>query len=205
MKRRQLRLRKVGVESQIFAQLWHAEKLRAHISATESIRGFGPARNRQGRQEFFMSDISGRIVLHSFRQFEVPHSCSRVMLCGVRKIIFHDVIVLILLNHLHALELITVWLKVRDEPGAIIRSIPKNLSADPYLFWSSAIEVVEKYFAAQLRVWSERVIQRQDQPRRKKSKDHQGKEHARNADACGEHRYDLVRARHFPEAKEQSQ
>src|SRR6266487_4462246 len=154
MKRRQQCLRKVGVELLLFAQLWSTEKLRAHISATEPIRGFGPARNRQGRQEFFMGDISRRIVLHNFRQLEVPHFCGRIIGRSGRKIILHDVIVLILLNDLHAFKLITVWLKVRDEPGAIIRSIPKNLSADPYLFWSSAIEVVEKYFAAQLRVWS---------------------------------------------------
>ena len=152
-----------------------------------------------------MGDISRRIVLHNFRQFEVPHFHGGIVVRGVRKIIFHDVVVLILLNDLHAFKLITVWLKVRDEPGAIIRSIPKNLSADPYLSWSSAIDVVEKYFAAQLRVGSERIIQRQNQPRRKKSHHHQGKEHARNADTRGQHRYDLVRARHFPEAKEQGQ
>ena len=61
---------------------------------------------------------------------QIPGFRFRAVSGARREIIHHNVVVGVLLKHLHVIECIAAREKILNEPGAQVRSIAKDLSLD---------------------------------------------------------------------------
>ena len=65
--------------------------------------------------------------------------------------------------------------------------------------------VGKEEFSRHLRMRRQGIIERETNRGRENGEEKKGREHADEADACGQHRDNFVRARHSPENKKQRQ
>ena len=113
----------------------------------------------------------------------------------------HDVVVRILLHDVHGVEPFSPGSKLLNEPGAVIGSVSKNLAVTPV---RGTIRILQEGSCAQARRAApannsepcSTVVSRPDDRGA-------GRASAGHAHSGGEHRDDLVRARHAAEAKKQ--
>ena len=129
-KRREQRRRKIRVETQIFPQLRQAQEFCALICAAQPERGFAPVLDFQRRINLLVNDISRGIVVNDFYILQLPGFRFWAIGSAACDIICNDVVVGVLLKHLHVVERIAVRKEILNEPGAGIGSIAKNLSLD---------------------------------------------------------------------------
>ena len=150
-KRGEQGLGKIRVETQILAQLGDAEKLRPDVGAAQAIGGLAPAGNRQGRNQFFIRDVSCRVVIHHFCPFQPPVFRRRLVKGIGRDIVPNDIFLRILLHDLHAAELVRVRPKARDVPGAVVGPVAEDLTVDHHVAQSAAIDLRRRNFSGPAR------------------------------------------------------
>ena len=153
--RREESCREIGVEMQILPQLWQTEEFCALVCAPQPKRCFAPVLDLERRINLFVDDVSGVIVVNHFRVLEIPGFRFRTIKGARRQIIDHDVVIHILLEHLHVVERIAAVAKILNKPGAGIGSVAKNLSFNKGL--RSRTRFGEERFAGQLRMRRERI------------------------------------------------
>ena len=125
------------------------------------------------------------------------------MIGGVSsEIIACDVILFVLLQDLHAVEFIFARLKRLNEPRAIVGAVAKNL-ADDALVLAARVRFLDKGAAGKVGVRRQSVIEGRGPERSEEADQQQREKQSRQADSCGQHRDDFVRARHAAQTKEQ--
>ena len=199
--RRQESCREIGIEMQIFPQLRYAEKFRADVCAAQPKRCFTPVLDLERRINLFVDDVSGVIVVNHFRVLEIPGFRFRTIKSARRQIIDDDVVIHILLEHLHVVERIAAVAKILNKPGAGVGSIAKNLTFNKGLRPRTRFR--QKGFARQVGMRRERIVQGHGRRHREQAHADQRQENPRDAYACGEHRHNFVRARHSPQRKKE--
>src|SRR4030095_2434546 len=114
----------------------------------------------QRRINFFVDDISRLIIMNDFRILQIPGFCFGTIEGAGCDLIRNDVVVRVLLEHLHVSERVAAQPKILNKPGARVGSIPENLSLNkgvrPATRWG------EDCFAREFRVWRKRVVYRSE-------------------------------------------
>ena len=194
--------REVGVEMQVIAQFRNAERVRVQVRAGQSIRSFAPIFDDERGIVARILDVSRRIVVHHFHFLQFPGFIFRMINGAVGEIIARDVVLLVLLQDLDALEVIFSGSKRLNEPGAIVRPVAKDLADHSFIFPARVRFFIESALR-EIRMRCERVIQRRHPERCDYSDEDQRQNDTRHANPRRQHRYDFVRTRHATEAKKQ--
>ena len=127
-KRRQQCRRKIRVEVEIFQQFREAQEFRLHVCAAQPERCFAPVLDSERRTKLFLSDISSGIIVGESHVLQVPCFSRRPVRSAPPDVTHQDIVVRVLLQHLHVIERVLAETKILNKPGPQVGSIAKNLA-----------------------------------------------------------------------------
>ena len=186
--------REIGVETKIFLQFRQTEIFRPHVRAAEPKRRFAPMIDAEHGIKLLIEDVPGGIVMDHFRRLQFPASCFRMINGTVGQIIGHDVVVLILLQYLHGIELVAPDAKILDEPGPRVGPVAKNLALDQRGRLSASVG--KEMPAREFGMRRQRIVQRHRRADREQTNCDQRQEDPWQTDTGSQHGDNLIRARH---------